>query len=232
MGTLRLLADVFASPARGLAAAAERRSIVPPILLATLASLLVSAVLLPRMDWEAVARKSMDKNPAAAQLSQHEQEEGVATIRKIGTVTSYAGAVVSPALVAVVGAFFLWVGLRTAGARPPFVPSLAVTAWSFLPGAAGRLLLIPAYLGHPSIDPQAVGAIPAWSAAHWLPDGVGAAGLALASSLNLFTLWSAVLLAIGLAPVAQVSRARAGAVVGILWALTTAAGMAAASATG
>jgi len=231
LGTFRLLADVFASPARGLAAAAERRSVVPPILMATVASLLMSAVLLPRMDWDALARKSIDKMPHAAQMTLHEQEENTATIRKISTVASYAGAVVGSALLVVVGAFFLWVGLKTAGARPPFVPALAVTSWALLPSAAGKLLLVPALLGHPRIDPQAVGAIPAWSAAHWLPDGVGAVGLALASSLNLFSLWSAVLLAIGLAQVAQVSRARAGAVVGIVWALATALGMAAAGAT-
>jgi hypothetical protein len=179
-----------------------------------------------------MARKQFDKLPASAQMTPHETEEKVATVRKLGAVSSYGGAAVGSAAMALITAFFLWMGLRVAGARPAFLPSLAVTSWALLPGVLARLLLLPALLARQSIDPQAIGAMAPWSAAWFLPHGARPALLALASSVNLFALWMAVLLAIGMAIVAQVSRARAGVVVGVLWALATAAGMLAAGATG
>lgn len=230
MGILRLFADVFASPARGLAAAADRKSFVPPILAATLVSLFFASSFVPRVDWERVARDQLEQSPAAAQLTPHQMEEAVTTARKLGAVTSYGGAVVGSAAFAVLAAFFLWMGLRVAGAKPGFLPSLAVASWGLLPSAVGRLFTVPALLSRPTVDPRAVGALVPWGAAYWLPAGAKGAALALATSVNLFTLWSAVLLAIGMSIVAQVSRARAGAVVAVLWALLTAAGMAAAAA--
>lgn len=232
MSTSRILADVFVAPARGLAAAAEKKSILPPILLATVVSLVFAAVLVPRVDWEKMARAQLDRAGASAQLTPHEVEEKVATVRKLGAVSTYGGAAVGTAAMAVITAFFLWMGLRLAGARPVFLPTLAVASWGLLPGALARLLLVPAVLAHPAVDPREVGAMAPWSAAWFLPEGTKAQLLALASSVNLFSLWIAVLLAIGMAHVAQVSRARAGTVVGVLWALATALQMLAAGATG
>lgn len=232
MGILRLFADVLASPARGLAAAAAKKSILPPIVVATAASLLFAAVLVPRVDWERMAQEQLDRVPATVQLTPHELEEKVATVRKLGAVSAYGGAAVGSAALAVVAAVFLWTGLRVAGARPGFLPTLSVGAWGLLPGALARLLLIPAVLAHPAVDPRTVGALAPWSAAWFLPAGTKPQLLALAASVNLFSLWIAVLLAVGMAHVAQVSRARAGTVVGVLWALATAVQMLAAGATG
>ena len=232
MSTSRIFADVFVSPARGLAAAAERKSILPPILVLTVVSILFAAVLVPRVDWESVARTQLDMVPGSAQLTPHEVEEKVATVRKLGAVSTYGGAAVGSAAMAVIAAFFLWLGLRLAGARPVFLPTLAVASWSLLPGALARLLLVPALLAHPAVDPRQVGAMAPWSVAWFLPAGTKPQLMALATSANLFSLWIAVLLAIGMAHVAQVSRARAGTVVGVLWALATALQMLAAGAAG
>lgn len=232
MVTTRILTDVFVSPARGLAAAAEKKSILAPILIATVVSILFAAVLVPRVDWGKMAQDQLDRVGATAQLTPHEVEEKVATVRKLGAVSTYGGAAVGSAAIAVITAFFLWMGLRIAGARPVFLPTLAVASWGLLPGALAQLLLVPAVLAHPSVDPRTVGAMAPWSAAWFLPEGTKPQLLALATSVNLFSLWIAVLLAIGMAHVAQVSRARAGTVVGVLWALATALQMLAAGATG
>lgn len=230
MPVARILADLFVSPARALSAAAGRRSFLPPILIATAASLAFAAVLVPRVDWERMARIQLDRLPDAAQLTPHEAEEKVATVRKLGAVSGYGGAAVGSAAAALLTALGLWAGLRVAGARPEFAPSLAVASWGLLPGAAGRLLLVPAVLARPAVDPRAVGALAPWSAAWFLPAGASPPLVALASSASLFALWIAVLLAVGMAQVAQVSRARAGAVVAVLWALATGAQMLAAGA--
>jgi len=223
--SLRDIASLFVAPARTLARAAARASVLPPVLAAAAASLLLAAATVPRVDWQRVAERSLDRRPDSAQLTPHERAQAVEQVQKLGAAKAYAGAAVGPALDALLGALFLFLALRVAGARPPFRPTLSVTAWALLPAAAGRLLSIPAVLRARELDPDGVARLVPWSAAYYLPHGAPAPLQAAAGSIDLFALWAVALVALGMASVAQVSRLRAGAAAAALWAALVAVGM-------
>jgi len=228
MSLFRLFLDAFASPGRALAAAVERRSFLPPLLAATIASLVLAMALLPRLDFDRAALETLDRSPDAADVTPHQREEAVASARKLGAVLTVAGSATGPALSAVGLALFLWAGFRVAGTRPGFRDTLAVACWSLLPRALESLLSLPAALSTASVAPEAVSGLGPWSAGWFVGPAARPPLLALASSANLFGLWSAVLLVIGMAPVAGASRARSGAVVAMVCAALVAVGMAAA----
>lgn len=231
MPTLRTLLGVFASPGRALPLAAAERRVVAPLLLAALASLAFSAAYVPRVDWERAAEQRLSGGEGG-QMTPHEREEKVAQARKLGAVTSFGGAALGPALSAVAVALFLWLGFRVAGTSPGFLPALAVAAWGLLPVALGRLLSIPAVARAEGLLPDGVVRLLPWNGAYWLPPGARPPLQAAAASLDLFGLWSALLLVLGMAAVAGASRRRAAAVVVVLWLAVVAAGMAAANAAG
>jgi len=122
-------------------------------------------------------------------------------------------------------ALFLWVAFRVAGTRPGLRETLAVVSWSLLPRALESLLSIPAAFSATSVAPQALSRLGPWSAGWFVSPAVHPPVLALASSVNLFALWSAILLVIGMAPVAGASRTRSGAVVAMVCAALVAVGM-------
>jgi hypothetical protein len=223
--TVRLFLDALVSPARALAAAAERRTVLPPLVAATAASLLLSLALVPRIDFERGALDRIESQPDAADVTPHQKEEQLASARKLGAVSGYAGAALGPAAIAFAAALFLWVAFRVAGASPGFAPTMSVAAWALLPRALESLLLLPAALRSGSLSPDAVARLAPWSAAFWLGE-VRPPLASLASSLNLFGLWSAALLCLGMASVAGTSRARSAAVVIAMWAALVASGMA------
>jgi hypothetical protein len=231
MEIVRLFADAFASPARALAAAAERRSVLPAILAATVASVLLALAIVPRLDFERAALDKIESQPDAADVTPHQKEEQLASARKLGALSVYAGAALGPAAVAFAAALLLWMGFRVAGASPGFRPTLAVSSWALLPKALESLLLLPAALRAPSMAPETVARLAPWSAAYLLGGEAGPPVASLAASLNLFSLWSAALLAVGMTRVAGTSGARATAVVIALWAGLVASGMALASLT-
>jgi len=232
MATLRNLLGVFTSPGRTLALVAEQRNVIAPLLLAAAASLALSAVYLPRVDWERAAEQKAEQRSEGqgGQMTPHEREEAVAQVRKLGAVASYGGAALGPALQAVLVALLLWLGFRVAGTSPGFRPALSVAAWGLLPVALGRLLAIPAVARADGLLPDGVHRLLPWNGAYWLPPGVPPPAAAAASSLDLFGLWSVALVAMGMAAVAGASRRRAAAVVVVLWLAVVAAGMAAANA--
>ncbi len=226
MEILRRIVDVLASPARALPIAAERRSVLPPLLLAAAASAVLAAGLVPRLDFERAALDRIERQPDAAEVTPHQREEQLAAARKLGAISTWAGAVAGPAAGAFGVALLLWLAFRVAGASPPFAPTMAVASWALVPKALEALLLLPAALRADRIPPEAVARLAPWSAAWIAPPDMRPALASLASSLNLFTFWSAALVALGMAAVAGTSRARSSAVVAFVCAAVAAGLMA------
>jgi hypothetical protein len=227
MASLRTFADVLASPGSALAAVAQRRSILPPLILATAAALLLAAVLVPRVDWDHLAQDQIDRRPNAAQMTPHEREEAVTQIRKMGWVAQVAGSTLGPGLASLVVALALWLGFRVAGARPGFLPTLAVAAWSTVPGAIGTVLSVPAVARAEGLAPSSLPGLLPWNAAYYLPPAAAAPLGAAAARLDLFSVWTLGLLVVGMAAVAGTTHRRAAAVTVLLWLGLVAAGMAA-----
>lgn len=218
MSTARTFTDVLLEPSRGLAAAAARRSALPPILAATAASLLLALALVPRLDLASGAEAALDAAPQEeAPSSPHERQVKIDQARKLGTVMAYGGALFGPALSALGAAAALFLAIRLAGARAPFRPTLAVAAWGLLPLAARDLLTVPAALARASVAPEHAATLLPSSLAALLPAAAPPRLAAALAGLDLFALWAVALVATGLAIVAAVSRRRALAVVAVLW---------------
>ncbi len=219
MSSLRTAADVFAGPSRGLAEAAAARSVAFPLVAATVVSILVNVIAVPHHDLRKPVAEALDRRPpeATAEMTSHQREEAIAQGARIGRLLGYAGGVVLPAVMAVAVAFFLFVGFRVGGARPPFVPTLAVASWALLPLYVKTILAVPAILRQEALDPRALDRLLPTSPAAFFPDGATGVHVRLLSALDLFALWSLALVILGMAPLAGVSKARAAAVVLVLW---------------
>jgi Yip1 domain len=219
MSTAHLFADTLLAPGRGLATAAARRSFVPPVLAATAAALLAASVLAPRVDYQRSVEEQLAQHPeAAAQMSPHDRELALAQAQKLGALSTYAQGLFGPALRTAAVAFCLLVAFRLASRPVPFAPTFAVTAWATLPLALKDLLSVPALWRMRGVSLQeAERALPS-SLAALLPDGARPQLVAAAGAVDLFALWALVLVALGMAEVAQVDRRRSFAVVVVLWA--------------
>jgi len=219
MATSETLAEPIVAPARLLAAAADRRSFLAPLLAATAAALVFAAVVTPRLDFDRPALDALERDPAAAeQLSPHDRDVALAQARKLGAIRSWSWALFGPSLLAGGAALALVVGFRVADARPALRPTLAVTSWGLLPLWARELLLLPAASRMHGVSGADVDAALPSSLAALLPLSAPPRLAAFAASLDLFSLWAVALVAVGMAHAARTTRARAAAVVLVLWA--------------
>jgi len=204
------------APARGLAEAVGRRRVATALLVATLASLLHVAVLEPRVDYEAVAAAKLARNPQAAEMTQHDREEAVATARKLGHVAGFGGALLGPAFGTLIVAAFLFLGFRVAGTKPAFKPTYAATVHGMMPVLLAPLLAIPAILARGLVGPQDAAHLLPSSPAAFFPGAPPPLAGAL-SALDVFALWSVALLALGMARASGASRRRAFVVTLVLF---------------
>lgn len=205
------------SPALLLEEALAHRTLWPPLVAATLAALLFAAVAVPRTDFEGAAAAALEKGGAAAQQSPHDREVALDTARRVGALGAFAGAGLGTPLAALSMAVALWLGFRVVGGRADFRGSLTVAALGLLPGAAERLLSLPALFARGLVPPWALDRLLPAGPGVLLPPGDRSPLAALLWSADLFSLSAVALVAWGMARVASVSPRRALLTTAVLW---------------
>ena len=212
-----VIARTLAAPSAGLADAVERRRSLTALALSTLAALAFAAVAVPRVDYERAAAAEIDRGPKAAEMTPRDREEALATARKVGEISGWAGAALGPTLAALAAAAALFLAFRVAGTRPPFRETFAVTAHGLLPVWLGSLLAIPAALAHAPVRAEDLGRLVPSSAAALLPPRTPAPLAGALGALDLFALWAVALVATGMVRASGASRRRAAAVTVVLY---------------
>jgi hypothetical protein len=192
---------VFFSPKSTFEDIARKPSWLLPIILLTILSIGVSVAINQRVDWREFMAQQIEKSPAAGSLSAEQKEARIEGGAKITPIFTYCigafGPIVFTLLVGLVmwGAYSLVAGIST-----NFTTAMGITAHAFLTGLiSSPLFILILYLKAPGTvdmeNPVAtnLGAILPEDAAKWL--------LALCKSLDVFTIWTLILLAIGFAAV-------------------------------
>ncbi|MFT3712707.1 MAG: YIP1 family protein [Archangium sp.] len=207
--------STLAQPAHGLASAVARRRVLSALVFSTLLSLLAAALILPVLDAEAVAGNALQGD-----LTPHERELAIENAIKLHHVATWAKAaflpVVSALLITIAVFFAFWI----AGARTTFKATFTVTAHALIPQALRALLLVAPARAHAPIDPDALATLLPSTLAAWLPKTLSLPGpaMAVASALDLFTLWSLFLLGSGMAKASKASTLRTSLVMFVLFA--------------
>lgn len=199
-------------PGRGFARAVERNRALMAVVLSTLLSLVATGLILPRVDQEAVAADKLQP-----EMTQHEREKAVEAAVRLHRVKSWAIAGVGPVALAFLVTVGLWLGFKVAGARTGFKATFTVAAHALVPQAIHSLLSAPAAIAHAPVTPEQLPKLLPSNLAAVLPASLPPPVLAAASALDIFTLWSLVLLGLGMARCSGASRVRSFAVVVILF---------------
>ena len=211
----RLIGAVVA-PVRTFRAIAERPTWLVALLVVCLTPVLPGVLAAPKIDWEDVVRTQIER--ADVDVPSEQVEQGIAMWEKIGPVLTYVG----PLLIAIAALLFtvvFWGAFTLAGGQVGFERSLAVVAHAMLPVAVGALLAVPVVLGLDTIGAEHLesGSYLQSSLGAFAPDDAGPVLLALLSKIDVFTIWTLVLLAIGFRFAAGVSPGTSALTVSLLW---------------
>jgi hypothetical protein len=199
--------------------------IVLGIILATAGGLFFNWKVKP--DWDRIFRAQIQKRAerTGQSVTPEQMEQQVGFSKKLVPIFPIIGAVFTPiAYLVIAGVFAL--GMMLIQAKTTFKKILSVVSWSYTATALVQSLVFIAVVlvqdqeTLNSIDPtQGVNIVPS-NAGALLPAGSSGALQALASSLDIFSIWYLVLLAIGLAAVAgskKITAKKTGGMVFGIW---------------
>lgn len=209
------IAGVFFSPVKTFESITQRPTWLTPLILWTVVSIVVTAIVLPKMDFERMVRQQMEKSGQT--LSQERLQEIAQQQRKIGGAIAYVFAGATPAILSLLVAVIFWGSFKAFGWDSTFRQAFGVTAHAFLPGILGALLLVPILQAHESVDPQGMGDLLRSNLGFLVDRDESKVLHSLLGSLDIFSFWSLALFAVGFAAAANVSRKQSAAIILTLW---------------
>lgn len=211
----RIIGVLF-SPDATFASIARRPDWVVPLVILLVVGLLGGIAIAQRVDFNVVARDAMETNPQTAKLAPDRVDKMVHFTAATMKVSAYA----SPAIMAVVLIIVsgvLLIGCRLFGGEGDFKQAFSATTYAWYPRVIKGILAAIVLLSKKGIS--------IWDLQNPVRSNLGflfdpktkPVQFALGSSLDLFSIWSVVLLVIAFAALSRLSRARSAVIVVSLW---------------
>jgi Yip1 domain len=200
MGELSRLTGVVWSPGAAFRDIAARPRWWPPLVLLALVSMIFMYSFTQRVGWERFFRQQAETNSRMQSMPADQREQAVAAQIKIGPVFAYVAAVVAlPIMALATAGVFLFLFRTAFSATLSFRQSFAIVYYSFIPLLFGSIMALVVMLlknpedfdlNYPTLTN--IGAfLDQASTPKWL--------LSLGTSIDVFSLWTLVLLATGFA---------------------------------
>ena len=218
-GPLARIVGIITSPTETFREIASKPSFVAPLIVIIGFFIIFALVYTSKTDMAEMMRIQLEKSGRLDQIPLDQQEAVLSKAAKIGSYSMVIGGAIAIPLVFVVVAAVLHLVGTLANAETNFKRVFSVTTYSFIPGIfhsiLGTLLLLLKRINTTSIESLVksnLGAMLGYEL------GKGALSKAL-YSVDLFTIWSLVLLGIGYSQVSKFSTKRSIIIVFALWAL-------------
>ncbi len=191
------LIGVFVSPAEAMADVACRPDFWPPLILAVVLAIALSEVMLAKIGAERIIRSSIEQSSRAQSMTPEQIQQAVeqgAKFAHIGTIVAPAGVALSLLMIAGVG---LLIANSIFGAQLNFKVAFSVTCYANLIGLLGAVLGLVMIFSADSDTFNYRNFIPSNVGFFLDPRQTSKPLYSLATSVDLFTLWTMAVLAIG-----------------------------------
>jgi len=193
------IVGVFFSPKQTFADIVRKPGWVLPLVLITVLSVGGSFAINQRINWREFISQQIDKSPGAANMSAEQKEQRIEGGAKFSPPFTYAIGLLGPIIATLLVALVMWGAYNLmGGASTNFGTSFSITAHAFLTGlVSSPLFILILYLkpyGTVDLDNPV-----AANLAAVLPDDSAKWLVALCKSIDIFTIWTLILLAMGFA---------------------------------
>lgn len=218
LNALQRFLGIFFSPAKTFQDINRKPSFILPLVVMIIFSLAATVVIMPKIDMETTIQQSLDK--MGKQLSEEEMGQAVAVREKIGKAIAYPSAFLAPILMTLIVAAIFFGIIRLWGAGSTFSRVFSVIAHSYLVTLIKSVLIaILAFRKESeSLLADEVQDLVKSNLSLLLDrEEAGMALYTLASKIDLFSIWTVILMIIGLSAVSKLNIKQSAAAVLITW---------------
>lgn len=208
------IGGAIVAPDRTLREIADRPDWVLPFILILLVSVLSTILVTPHVDVESTVREQLEERG----MSQDEIEQTLDVVAKFQKFSIPLTIAFVPLILLIVAAAYL-LAFKMMGGEGTFKQSWSITLYAWIPQLIKGLIVTLLILRAGTVTAEEVQTILKSHLGVLVDPGEQPAMFALLSSLDIFNIWTLILMAIGFGYAHKTSRARAVTIVLILWVL-------------
>jgi len=214
------IAGVFFAPAETFADIARKPDILIPLLVILVIGYVTTFMVLPHLDWDAMLTqqsemvKKQNPNVSDADIAQMGR-----FTKAIAQVMGYIG----PLLVIIgylVIALVVWGACRLMGGEGDFKQAFSATLYAHFPRVILGIIASVVIMARGMVDPSTMATVVKSSPAFLVDMKEQPVLFSLLASLEIFQIWTIILLIIGFAALSKLSKAKTAAIVISLWLVT------------
>jgi len=190
---------VYFEPKKAFADIAARPGWIVPVILLIIIGIVGTSLIGSRIGWERAMRPMLENNKRMQQLEPAQRDAAIQQQIKFGPIFGYVAAVAYTPIKILLVAAVLLLMIKMAGASLKYKQMFAITAYASLPNlVAGILFIVVLFLKNP--DEFNLQNPLAFNVAAFMepPPATGRFLYSLGTSLDLFTIWIILLLAVGI----------------------------------
>ncbi len=217
---------VFYEPGKVFADLSQKPRWIVPMILGILFGLAFITAINSRIGWDQTIRTSIANNPRTADLTVAQREEIIQRGAKVASIIGWVGAILGPPVFMLIVAGVL-TGIFNAllGTEIKFAQAFSITAYAFVIRQLYTILMILLMYLKPPEDFD-IRVSPFSPAAYMSRQDNSKLLMAVAGTLDLFTFWTLIVLAIGFAVLGRkLSFTKSLITIGIPWLLVAIAGI-------
>jgi hypothetical protein len=170
-----------------------------PVLIIVVLGAVVAFGINQKMNWREYMSQQIEKNAAAAQLSNEQKEQRIAAGAKFAPLSAYIFGIPAPVIVVLVVALIMWGAYNLlGGASVNYKTALSIVSYAYVPLIIGNLIFLLVLLLKPYGTLDLENPV-ATNLAALLPEDSAKWLLALGKNIDIIVLWVTALIAIGFA---------------------------------
>jgi hypothetical protein len=200
MGDVGRISGVLLDPKKAFADIAAKPSWIVPLVLTIILGLAFVYIFTTKVGWDRYFHQMAETNSRMQQMDAQARENAIQMQGKFAPIIGYAGAVVGPPITALIVGGVIVLMCKLGGAALKFNQTFAMSAWAMLPRVIAGILAIVVMLTKNPEDFNLQNPLPFFNLGGFLeaPPNSGKFIYTLATSFDLFTIWTILLLAVGI----------------------------------
>jgi hypothetical protein len=214
------IAGVFFAPVQTFADIARKPDILIPLLVILTIGYVTTFMVMPHLDWDALVSQQ------AEMMKKQNPNLGDDDVARMGRITKAMGKVmgyVGPPVVIIgylIVALVLWGACRMMGGQGDFKQAFSATLYAHFPRVVLGIVAAIVVTARGMVDPSTMATIVKSSPAFLVDMKEQPVLFTLLGSIELFQIWTIILLIIGFAALSKLSKAKTAAIVISLWIIT------------
>lgn len=211
------IAGVLFAPAKTFEEIARRPDILAPLAILVLISIVVTAMIVPKMDFETTVREQMEAS--GRQMSDADMDRAAKFGAAFAKTTAYASPILTIPILAIIAGILL-LAFRLFGGEGGFKQAFSVTIYAWFPHVILSIITAVIVMSRGTVTAMEMQSAVLSNLGAFVDMKEQAVLYAVLSSIDLFTIWTLTLLTFGFAAVSKLTRAKSAILIVSLWLVT------------